>query len=219
MFEHPTPRAIAVHLIGQVTDVQMGVAGVAGARSALTLAAMLARWPGGCDDKLSRWQMQCASGDAVREVPATRWTLDLAIDVGLLSEVQQRCVRHGGFIAGADQFDCLAFGISPAEASAMDPQQRLLLEHGYAALHDASLDRVALNGSLTGFFLGIASTDFAQVLPFTPAGSSVYSATGSSLSIAAGRVSYVLGLHGPCVSYDTACSAALVAGHAAVRAL
>ena len=39
------------------------------------------------------------------------------------------------------------------------------------------------------------------------------------MSIAAGRLSFVLGLQGPCVSYDTACSAALVASHAALRAL
>ena len=47
----------------------------------------------------------------------------------------------------------------------------------------------------------------------------MYAATGSSHSIASGRLSYVLGLHGACAAYDSACSAALVALHAAVRAL
>ena len=101
----------------------------------------------------------------------------------------------------------------------MDPCQRLVLEFGYAALHDARLDRTALGGSLTGVFLGFAGTEFAQLLAASPAGGSVYAATGSSASIAAGRLSYALGLHGPCVSYDTACSAALAAGHAGLRAL
>ena len=98
----------------------------------------------------------------------------------------------------------------------MDPCQRLVLEFGYAALHDAALDRMALGGSLTGVFLGFSGTEFAQVLGASPAGGSVYAATGSSASIAAGRLSYTLGLHGPCVSYDTACSSALAASHAAV---
>merc|ERR1712091_674729 len=53
----------------------------------------------------------------------------------------------------------------------------------------------------------------------SPAGGSVYAATGSTSSIASGRVSYSLGLQGPCVSYDTACSAALAAAHAGLRAL
>ena len=101
----------------------------------------------------------------------------------------------------------------------MDPQQRLLLERGYAALHEAAFDRAALAGSLTGVFLGFAGSEFAQVLAASPAGGSVYAATGSASSIAAGRLSYALGLHGSCVSYDTACSAALAACHAALRAL
>ena len=81
----------------------------------------------------------------------------------------------------------------------MDPCQRLLLELGYAALHDAPLDRTALSGSLTGIFLGFAGTEYAQLLAASPAGGSVYAATGSTSSIAAGRLPYTLGLHGPCV--------------------
>ena len=133
-------------------------------------------------------------------------------------QVQAACVQHGGFVAGAQQFDGLAFGISAAEASSMDPQQRMLLEAGYVALHASSFDKATLNGSGTGVALGIYATEFAQILAQGPLGRSVY-ATANTLSIASGRVSFALGLHGPCASFETACSASLVAGHSAARAL
>ena len=150
--------------------------------------------------------------DALTRVPVTRWDVS-AMNMPVDNTVVRR-ILHGGFMDGLELIDHVAFGVSQAEASAMDPQQRLLLEHGYEACHSAHLDRTALLGSLTGVFLGIAATEYAQLLASSPAGDSVYAATGSTLSIASGRLSYVLGLHGPCVSYDTACSAALSAGHA-----
>ena len=100
----------------------------------------------------------------------------------------------------------------------MDPQQRLLLERGYEALHGAGERREGLAGSLTGVFVGIASTDFAAALASQSVGG-VYAATGGAHSVASGRLSFALGLHGPCAAYDTACSSALVAGHAALRSL
>ena len=62
---------------------------------------------------------------------------------------------------------------------------------------------------------GIEIQDFAQILVNGP--SSVYLATGASLSVASGRLSFALGLHGPCAAYVTACSASLVGYHAARR--
>jgi acyl transferase domain-containing protein len=44
-----------------------------------------------------------------------------------------------------------------------------------------------------------------------PASIDAYLGTGTSHSVAAGRLSYVLGLQGPCVAVDTACSSSLVA--------
>jgi hypothetical protein len=44
-------------------------------------------------------------------------------------------------------------------------------------------------------------------------------AAGSAVSVAAGRVSFTLGLRGPSVAVDTACSSALVAAHLAVQGL
>ena len=45
--------------------------------------------------------------------------------------------RQGGFIEGAEAFDPLFFGLSPAEATAMDPQARVFLEEAWQALEDA----------------------------------------------------------------------------------
>ena len=94
----------------------------------------------------------------------------------------------------------------------MDPQQRLLLETAYSAMHAAEVRRASLMGSEHGVFLAISNTDYAQLLAKND---SVYAATGSAISIAAGRLSFVFGLQGPCVSIDTACSSSLVALHAA----
>ena len=158
----------------------------------MAIGGLDARLPLGTASMAATEQLLACSLDAISQVPASRW--DVRAQPSLPEPIASR-VRHGGFFRDADYLDNAVFGVSPSEAAAMDPQQRLLLEHGYAALHYAGLDRAALNGSGTGFYLAIASTDFAQILPYTPAGSSVYSATGASLSIASGRVSYVLGLH------------------------
>ncbi|MEO1458868.1 MAG: acyltransferase domain-containing protein, partial [Pseudomonadota bacterium] len=46
-----------------------------------------------------------------------------------------------------------------------------------------------------------------------------YGASGGAHSIASGRISYLLGLHGPNFALDTACSSSMVAIHCGVRAL
>ena len=219
VFDHPTARQLASLLQpkqstgGAATSLGTPLVSTGGGVGIDGMSALL---PSGAS---SPWMAICMVGcgyDAIMQVPAARWNVHAQM---MLPEPIASRVRHTGFVRGAELADNAVFAVSPAEAAAMDPCQRLVLEFGYAALHDAPLDRTALGGSLTGFFLGFSGTEFAQVLRASPAGGSVYAATGSSASIAAGRLSYTLGLHGPCVSYDTACSAALAAGHAGLRAL
>ena len=185
-------------------------------RMVTATAGTICSLPGGTQSQHAMHNAAMAGLDLCSNVPADRWDASSLPD--LPAAVASR-VSQGGFVRGAELIDNAAFGVAPVEAAAMDPQQRLLLEHGYSALHAGCLDRAALGGSLTGVFLGIASTEFAQVLASTPAGGSVYAATGSALAIASGRLSYALGLHGPCVSYETACSAALAACHGGLRAV
>ena len=103
-------------------------------------------------------------------------------------------------------------------ADAVDPQQRLLLEVGYVSLHDSSQRRATLMGGDGGVFVGIERPDWAVAQP-PSARVSVYAVTGDNVSVAAGRLSFVLGVHGPCSSVDTACSSALAALHGAWRAV
>jgi 3-oxoacyl-(acyl-carrier-protein) synthase len=121
-------------------------------------------------------------------------------------------IRYGGLLDSIDLIDNTAFGISPAEAMCMDPQQRLLLESGCEAFHLAGSPQASLEGAPYGVFIGI--TDVGKLSTH-----GVYDATGKSIAVASGRISYFLGLHGPCVSYDTACSSTLIAAHAALYEL
>jgi acyl carrier protein len=211
VFDHPTARQLAAHLDGRNEAAHPQMHHAPPAEPAprtrevhLSEHGLSALLPRGTATAAQGYHLMANGGDAVVEVPAARW----GRSAPPLDEPVTSRVRHGGFVVGAQRFDNRAFGVSSAEASAMDPQQRLLLEHGYAALHGAGLRRDVLMGSLTGVFLGISANDFAEALG---ASTSVYAATGVSLAIASGRLSYVLGLHGPAVASDTACSATLVA--------
>ena len=74
--------------------------------------------------------------------------------------------------------------------------------------------------------LAFAGTAAASVPSIRPSNSgsrkstgSVFNATGSTSSIASGRISYVFNLTGPNSVYETACSSSLVALDAAISAL
>ena len=223
IFEQPTTRAVAVHLLEKVVGVEGAVvkadpSGVSTGSAAAALAGMLGRWPGGPCEEAARSQLQQACGDALGAVPALRWTLEAALEVHLLTATQLQCVQHGGCVTGAQRFDSQAFSISPAEVSVMDPQQRLLLELGYSALHASSHRRAVLMGGDAGVFLGMERPDWAIAQPPLARGS-VYAITGDNASVAAGRLSFMLGLQGPCATIDTACASALVAVHAGSSAV
>ncbi|MDZ7275824.1 MAG: type I polyketide synthase [candidate division KSB1 bacterium] len=181
----------------------------------IAIIGMGCRFPGGANDAESYWQLLRDGVDAIREVPPDRWDIEAYYDPDP-DAPGKMSTRYGGFLDQVDQFDPHFFGISPREAASMDPQQRLLLEVTWEALEHAGLAAERLEGSATGVFLGICSSDYPQLLLGRgPEAFDAYLATGASHAIASGRLSYVLGVHGPSLSIDTACSSSLVAVHLA----
>lgn len=161
------------------------------------------------------WTMGFSS-NTTTTVPPERWDSDGAITANLFAGNGPS--RFGVFLPmdTAFMFDATAFGISDQEALLMDAQQRLLLESAAECLHTSDCLQ---NSTDCGVFVGISSMDYQKLASRYAGGISSYSATGITLSVAAGRLSYSFGLQGPALSIDTACSSSLVATHTAAMSM
>ncbi|MGT0250957.1 amino acid adenylation domain-containing protein [Burkholderia pyrrocinia] len=184
----------------------------------IAVIGMACRFPGRSDTPDAFWQLLDDARDAVTEVPGERWDIDRYYDPDPATPGKM-ATRHGAFLERVDQFDAAFFGIAPREATYLDPQQRLLLEVAWEALENAHLAPERFRQSATGVYVGITCFDHAIQVSNASMPSSSYAGTGSALNMAAGRLSFVLGLTGPSMAIDTACSSSLVCLHLACESL
>ncbi|MBC7978248.1 MAG: polyketide synthase, partial [Myxococcales bacterium] len=135
-------------------------------------------------------------------------------------------IRVSGLIDDAGGFDADFFRITPNEARLMDPQHRLFLELCWHALEDAGYnpddyprDIGVFAGGGRHAYLRYLEAHFDDTDYLDGSIRGLQSDIGNYGDFLATRVSYKLGLRGPAVSMQTACSTALVCVHMACQSL
>jgi acyl transferase domain-containing protein/NAD(P)-dependent dehydrogenase (short-subunit alcohol dehydrogenase family)/acyl carrier protein len=185
----------------------------------IAIIGVACRFPGARNHR-EYWHLLREGIDAVTEVPKERWNVDLWYDADT-SKPGKTNSRWGGFLDRVDHFDAQFFNISPREAMWMDPQHRIMLEVAIEALEDAGLPADRIGGTQTGVYIGTLAPEWTPyVINEIPVERwDGYASIGRTQAILANRISHVLDAHGPSMVIDTACSASLVAMHAACAGL
>ena len=183
----------------------------------IAVVGMSCRFPG-AGDPLQFWKNLCAGVESVSFLSEDEL---LAAGVSASALRDPSYVRVHGVLADAWAFDAPFFGVSQREAQLMDPQQRVFLECAWSALEDAGCDPARFAGAV-GVFAGSGGSDHLWRVLAHP---DLAAAVGATAVIAnkpdflTTRVSYKLGLRGPSVAVQTACSTSLVAIHLACQSL
>ncbi|MFK0068616.1 SDR family NAD(P)-dependent oxidoreductase [Streptomyces sp. NPDC091046] len=226
VFDHPTVAALTAHLRTDVLGLtRRPAAADAPARPAeatdepIAIVGIGCRYPGGAAGPEELWRLAADGVHVLTDFPTDRgWDTDRLFSDDP-DDPGTSYVTKGGFLPDAAEFDADFFGIGPREATAMDPQQRLVLETSWEALERAGIPPTSLRGTRSAVFIGAEPQEYGVRLFEAPDGLDGYLLTGNTPSVLSGRVAYTLGLEGPALTVDTACSGSLVALHLGVQSL
>jgi acyl transferase domain-containing protein/surfactin synthase thioesterase subunit/NADP-dependent 3-hydroxy acid dehydrogenase YdfG len=226
IFDYPTIEKLSEYLLREVLlveektnflEVRESKKSPVVSDEPIAVIGMACRFPGSGSDPEAYWKLLSGAGNAIREVPPERWSVDTYYDPNP-ETAGKSYVKRGGFIDGVDLFDPLFFNISPADARLMDPQHRLLFEVAWEALENAGEAPDTVFGSQTGIYVGISFSDYYEIVRASGEVDG-QGALGNIHSAAVGRLSYFLGAQGPSIAVDTVCSSSLVAIHLACQSL
>ncbi|MFB8142262.1 amino acid adenylation domain-containing protein [Streptomyces parvus] len=225
-FEHPTAGALAAHLAAapreETEPAATGTAPVGTAEQRIAIVGLSLRFPG-ANSTAQFWANLRNGVDSVRVFD------DAELASAGLSPRQRHApglVPVAGVLDDVDAFDADHFGMSPKEARLTHPAHRLFLECCHEALEDGGYAATE-PGTTVGVFAGTGMNLYDHQHPPTtgvpdddadPA-TGMQAAIGQQPDFLASRVAYRLGLTGPAIGVQTACSTSLVAVHLAVQAL
>lgn len=138
-------------------------------------------------------------------------------DAGISPALYQRheYVPARGILQDIDKFDAEFFGYTPSEARIMDPQHRIFLEQAWTALEDAGYVGDSFEGKI-GVYAGMNDSSYLsnhllQNVKIKEDYDAQQLLLATSTHYLATKVAYALGLTGPSLTINTACSTGLVA--------
>ncbi|MEH1098930.1 non-ribosomal peptide synthetase/type I polyketide synthase [Micromonospora sp. CPCC 205561] len=225
LFAHPTVDALSAHLAAAAAPAAGESAGAPAGDRRIAVIGMAVRFPGARTVE-DYWANLIAGVESVRS-----FTADEVVAAGTSRDT----VAAPGFVAASGVldddiagFDAGFFSISAREAELLDPQHRLFLETCHHALEDAGHAGDG-QGLRTGLYAGSGMNLYPEhtylrhhLRPLAGSADPADSmgvALGNQPDFLATRVAYRLGLTGPAINVQNACSTSLVAVHLAVRAL
>lgn len=223
LFEHPTIRAFASYLLHTEHDhpINQEISSILKAASLdmpskqqfehdIAVIGMACKLPG-ADSPEAFWKAIIDKTESIQFFTEIE-LMNAGIPSALINDPDYIPAR--GILTDGDKFDAAFFGYSPYEANLMDPQHRVFLEQSWTALEDAGYVATSFPGRI-GLFAGMNDSSYLlnQLLKnqkiqtnydtqqITLATSTHYLST---------KTSYAMGLTGPSVTINTACSTGLV---------
>lgn len=191
---------------------------------AIAIIGMACRLPGATDPD-AFWRLLTSGRDAFTNLDEGALR---AAGLSAASLADPAYVRRAPILTGIDLFDAGFFGLSAEQADLLDPQHRLFFECAWEAMaragrpprqagRDAGDERV-------GVFAGCSISSYLlfNLLPGMQTGASastLLSMIGNDKDYLASHLAYLLGLRGPSIGVQTACSTSLVAVHLACQSL
>ncbi|HSM66116.1 MAG TPA: SDR family oxidoreductase, partial [Ilumatobacteraceae bacterium] len=186
----------------------------------VAIVGMSGRFPGAPDvDAL--WRRVVAGEDCLTDLEPDALIAD---GVDAMAVRDPDYVLRTGVLDGVEMFDHEFFGIGRRDASVMDPQHRHFMECSWEALEAAGHTPEGFPGAIGVFGGSGMNTYLLHNLLTNPSlveqlGWFLLRHTGNDKDFLTTTVSYRLGLRGPSVNVQTACSTSLVAVHLAVQSL
>jgi len=221
LFRYSTVRAQAEHLAGTAPEARRPAPPRrrTDGGGAIAIIGMAGRFPGARDVEEFWENLKGGRASISRFSSAELAAAGVPVDLA----AHPRFVPARGVLGDADRFDAAFFDYSTREAELMDPQLRVFLECSWQALEDAGYDP-ARAGAGIGVYGGVTvSTYFLGNLWTNPrlleAVGFYQAAIATDRDYLTTQVSYKLGLSGPSIAVQTACSTSLVALHLACQAL
>ncbi|MEY3894957.1 MAG: hypothetical protein RLZZ214_476, partial [Verrucomicrobiota bacterium] len=217
IFQHPTPDSLARYFNEDSTTAAPSPAkrraGMTACRD-IAIVGMSARF-GGARDVDEFWHNIRDGVESIRDFREEE-LLAKGVPPELIAD--KRYVRRGCVLEDHESFDAGFFDMSPREAEITNPQHRVFLQAAWGALEHSGYVPESYDGSI-GLFAGAGHNNHAHIHPELTGVEYLQCLVGNEHDYLTTRTAFKLGLTGPALNIQTACSTSLVAIHAACQAL